>query len=133
MAERVKKAEGPERSEAGAEQSDAGVGVRRGRPGRRSTEERTQAVLELLSGKATVDQLAFRFGVQPGTVQRWREVALEAVEAALRQGSSKTALELALEKKLRSLEKAFTDLAIRHEIREKALSQRPTRPGKRSI
>lgn len=131
MAERVKKAVGPEGPETGSEQSDAGVGVRRGRPGRRSTEERTQAVLELLSGKATVDQLAFRFGVQSSTVQRWREVALEAVEAALRQGSSKTALELELEKKLRGLEKAFTDLAIRHEIVQKALSQRPTRPGKR--
>ncbi len=58
------------------------AGVRRGRPGRRSTEERTQAVLELLSGKATVDQLAFRFGVQPSTVQRWHEAALEAVEVS---------------------------------------------------
>jgi transposase-like protein len=107
------------------------AGVRRGRPGRRSTEERTVAVLELLSGKATVDQLAFRFGVQASTVQRWREIALEAVEVSLRQGSSKSASELELEKKLRSLEKAFTDLAIRHEIREKALKQRPSRPGKR--
>ena len=131
MAERMKKAVGAEPAESVGKETDSGVGVRRGRPGRRSTEERTQAVLELLSGKATVDQLAFRFGVQPSTVQRWREVALEAVEAALRQGSSKTSLELELEKKLRNLEKAFTDLAIRHEIREKALSQRPTRPGKR--
>lgn len=111
--------------------SQGGV-VRRGRPGRRSTEERTQAVLELLSGKATVDQLAFRFGVQPATVHRWREIALEAVEGSLRQGSSKTAQELALEKKLRSLEKAFTDLAIRHELAERALTlRRPSRPGKR--
>jgi len=131
MAERVKRARGPERPEAGGGENDLGAGVRRGRPGRRSTEERTQAVLELLSGKATVDQLAFRFGVQASTVQRWREVALEAVEAALRQGSSKTSLEFELEKRLRSLEKAFTDLAIRHEIVQKALSQRPTRPGKR--
>jgi transposase-like protein len=109
------------------------AGVRRGRPGRRSTEERTVAVLELLSGKATVDQLAFRFGVQASTVQRWREVALEAVEVSLRQGSSKTPEELELAKKLRSLEKAFTDLAIRHEIAQKALAmRRPSRPGKRS-
>jgi transposase-like protein len=42
-------------------------GVVRGRPGRRTTEERTQAVLELLSGKASVDQLASRFGVQAST------------------------------------------------------------------
>src|SRR2546422_11283552 len=71
MAERVKKPEGPEGPEGAGKESEAGVGVRRGRPGRRSTEERTQAVLELLSGKAMVDQLAFRFGVQPSTVQRW--------------------------------------------------------------
>jgi hypothetical protein len=65
-------------------------------------------------------------------VQRWREIALEAVEASLRQGSSKTSVELELEKKLWSLEKAFTDLAIRHELTERALTmRRPSRPGKR--
>ena len=38
--------------------------VRRGRPGRRSAEDRRDAVLQLLSGKATVDQLAMRYGVR---------------------------------------------------------------------
>lgn len=33
-------------------------GAVRGRPGRRSVEDRTEAVLALLAGKATVDQLA---------------------------------------------------------------------------
>jgi len=131
MAERKIAAPGSRGSGSEGELQGGSEGVRRGRPGRRSTEERTQAVLELLSGKASVDQIAFRFGVQPATVQRWREVALEAVEASLRQGSAKTSQELALEKKLRGLEKAFTDLAIRHEIVQKALAQRPTRPGKR--
>ena len=65
----------------------AKAGVRRGRPGRRSADERTTAVVEFLSGKATADQLAFRFGVQPSTVLRWRDLALEAVEATMRQGS----------------------------------------------
>jgi transposase-like protein len=117
---------------SGSESQDEGVGVRRGRPGRRSTEDRTQAVLELLSGKASVDQIAFRFGVQPSTVQRWREVALEAVEASLGQVSAKTSQELELEKKFRGLERAFTDLAIRHERVQKALAmRRPSRPGKR--
>ncbi len=41
----------------------------RSRPGRRSAADRTQAVLELLSGKATVEQLSRRFGVQP---RPWR-------------------------------------------------------------
>jgi transposase-like protein len=132
MAARKIAARGSGASGSGSDPQDDGVGVRRGRPGRRSTEERTQAVLELLSGKASVDQIAFRFGVQPSTVQRWREMALEAVEASLRQGSAKTSQELALEKKLRGLERAFTDLAIRHELVQKALAmRRPSRPGKR--
>jgi hypothetical protein len=40
-------------------------GVRRGRPGRRSVDEGKEAVVELLPGKASVDQEAFRFGVHP--------------------------------------------------------------------
>ena len=117
---------------AGAERSEAQdpAGVHRGRPGRRSVEERSQAVLELLSGKATVDQLAFRFGVRPETVEGWRDIALEGIGQAMRQGTGKNARELELEKKLKSLERAFTDLAIRHELVERALSERPTRPGK---
>ena len=44
----------------------------RSRPGRRSAEDREKAVLELMSGKATVDQVARRLGVQPSTVEKWR-------------------------------------------------------------
>jgi transposase-like protein len=119
---------------SGAERSEAQdpAGVHRGRPGRRSVDERSQAVLELLSGKATVDQLAFRFGVRPETVEGWRDIALEGVGQAMRQGTGKSAREIELEKKLKSLERAFTDLAIRHELVERALSERPTRPGKSS-
>ena len=119
---------------SGAERSEAQdpAGVHRGRPGRRSVDERSQAVLELLSGKATVDQLAFRFGVRPETVEGWRDTALEGVGQAMRQGTGKSAREIELEKKLKSLERAFTDLAIRHELVERALAERPTRPGKSS-
>ena len=117
---------------SGAERSEAQdpAGVRRGRPGRRSVEQRSEAVLELLSGKATVDQLAFRFGVHPQTIEGWRDLALEGIGQAMRQGTGKSAQERELEKKLKSLERAFTDLAIRHELVERALSERPTRPGK---
>ena len=119
---------------AGAERREAQdpAGVQRGRPGRRSVEERSQAVLELLSGKATIDQLAFRFGVRPETVEGWRDIALAGIGQAMRQGTAKSARELELEKKLKGLERAFTDLAIRHELVERALSERPTRPGKSS-
>lgn len=60
------------------------------------------AVLDLLSGKASVDQLARRFGVQPATVEKWREIALEGVAQSLRQGAGKSPKELALEKELRT-------------------------------
>ena len=119
-------------TESEAERSEAqelADGVRRGRPGRRSAEERRQAVLELLSGKATVDQLAFRFGVSPEMIEGWRDIALEGISEAMRRGSGKSPRERELEKKLRSLERAFTDLAIRNELAERALSERPTRPG----
>jgi len=87
------------------------AGVRRGRPGRRRVGERTEAVVELLSGKATVDQVAFRFGVHPKTVEKWREVAPEGIERSTRQGSGKSKGERELERRLKALERAFTDLA----------------------
>jgi transposase-like protein len=43
-------------------------------------DDRTEAILELLSGKATVEQLALRFGVHAETVEKWREVALAGAE-----------------------------------------------------
>ena len=99
---------------SGAQRSKAEdpAGVRRGRPGRRSVDERTEAVAELLSGKSTVDQVAFRFGVHPKTVEKWREVALEGIERSMRQGSGKSKRERELERKLKALDRAFTDLAI---------------------
>lgn len=119
-------------STAGTERSgvEAVDGARRGRPGRRMTDERTRAVLELLAGKATVDQLALRFGVQGATIERWRELALESVSAGLRQGTARSAEEVDLEKQLATLKAAFTDLAIRHELVQRALKVRPSRPGR---
>ncbi|MGH2669133.1 MAG: transposase, partial [bacterium] len=104
---------------AGAERSAAQAPAaleKRGRPGRRSVE----AVLELLSGKASVDQIARRHGVQAETVERWREVALEGLATSLRQGSGKTGRELALERDLRDLEQAFTRVAMQKELLERA-------------
>ena len=116
----------------GAERSEAEVSadVRRGRPGRRSVEERTGAVLELLAGKASVDQLARRFGVYPATIEKWRQDALEGAATALRQGSGKSPREVELEKRLKDLERAFTDVAIKKELLERFLSERPTKPGR---
>ena len=103
----------------------------RGRPGRRTAEDRTQAVLELLSGKASVEQLSQRYGVQPETIEKWREAALEGMSQAMRQGNATTARERELQKDLNALEKAFTKLAIRNEVAERELGKRgPTRPGR---
>ncbi len=105
--------------------------ARRGRPGRRTVEDKKTAVLQLLAGKATVDQLAQRFGVRPETVEGWRAEALAGLESGLRRpGKSKREREL--EKKLQLLESAFTDLAIRNELVERALKSRPSGPGKSS-
>jgi len=123
--------EGKDSAGSGAERSGAEEPAGgRGRPGRRSADERTTAVLALLQGKASVDQLAQRFGVRPETVEHWRAVAVEGLEAALRQGSAKSPQERELERKLKALERVHTDLAIRHELLERAVKDRPFRPGR---
>lgn len=104
----------------------------RGRPGRRTAQERADAVLDLLAGKASVDQISRRLGVKPETVEKWREVAQEGVLASLKLGGTeKSARERELEKELKSLEKAFTRLAIRNEVAERELKKRgPTLLGR---
>ena len=68
------KARKGERSEPGRAAAETPAAEWRARPGRRTTEERMQAVLALLSGKATVDQLAARHGVLPSTIDRVDQV-----------------------------------------------------------
>ncbi len=106
-------------------------GVQRGRPGRRTAEDRTTAVVELLSGKASVDTLARGFGVTPETIEKWREEALAGLAEAMRRGA-KSPRERELERELASLQKAFTDLAVRHELVNRALKDRPSKPGRSS-
>lgn len=101
----------------------------RARPGRRTVEERQEAVIELMSGKATVDQIARRLGVHASTVEGWRRDALDGVAQALRRGTGKTAAELELERKNRDLEKVVTTLSIQKCLLEQALdTERAGRP-----
>lgn len=123
---------GAERSEAEGAATIEAPDVRRGRPGRRSTEERTRAVLELLAGKASVDQLALRFGVQAQTIERWREQALEGIGEALREGGVESARERELVRQVADLEKTVTSLAIQRELLQRAMAAHPTRPGRSS-
>lgn len=49
---------------------------------------------------------------------------------ALRQGSGKSSREIELEKPVKDLERAVTDVAIKKELLERLPAQRPTRPVK---
>lgn len=102
----------------------------RGRPGRRTGAERAEAVLALLSGKASVDEVARRYGVLASTVEGWRQAAIEAVGAAMRQGSGKTAHELELEKECKQLRAVVSDLSISKALMERALKEFPSRPAR---
>ena len=106
----------------------------RGRPGRRSAEERREAVLDLIAGKATLDQIARRFGVHADTVEGWRDEALAAIEAALRRGSAKSPRELELEREVKDLKHALTETVMEKTLLKRALDQeregRPTVPTK---
>ena len=123
---RAARGAGVERSEAEAPRAAA----HRKRPGRRTAAERKQAVLQLLGGKATVDQLARRFGVKPETVEGWRDLALAAMEDAFRQGTAQSPREAELERDRATLEKVVTRLTMKNELMERALKEFPTRPGR---
>jgi transposase-like protein len=97
-------------------------GVVRGRPGRRSVEERTEAVLSVLSGKASVDQVALQYGVHADTVEKWKEEALKAVAESFRRGPSPHERELA--KQIDVLTGALTRQTMKAELLERALEMR---------
>lgn len=105
----------------------------RTRPGRRSVEDRQTAVLELFAGKATIDQLARRFGVHPETIEQWRTEALGGIHEAFARGS-KSPKERELERENRQLRDAVTEGSIREAVLKRELEAargtRPTRPAK---
>ena len=104
----------------------------RGRPGRRSAEDRRRAVLELLGGKATVDQIAMRFGVLPQTVEGWRDDALAGIDAALKQGTGKSSRELELEAEVEVLRETALNATMQVTLLQKAMGikPRPSRPAR---
>jgi len=89
-------------------------------------------VLELMAGKATVDQLARRYGVKPETVEKWREHAMSGVEEALRRGQ-KSKRERVLEQEVGELRAVVTDLSIDRELLKREVDKLkggPTRRGR---
>lgn len=96
-------------------------GGQRGRPGRRSLQDRQSAVLDILQGKATVDQVARRLGVRAETVVGWRDAALAGMEAALQRGDGPTARERELEKENDTLRDALTRSVMQVELLQREL------------
>ena len=80
--------------------ADTAGEVVRGRPGRRSTSERREAVMSILAGKASVDQVAKQYGVHVATVQGWRDAAVMAVEQAMTLGTGSSPRERELEREV---------------------------------
>lgn len=91
-------------------------------------------MLELMSGKASVDQLARRFGVQPETIEGWRAEALEGMREAMRRGTGRSEREAELEREVKLLRETVTDSAIAQALLKRALEEerkgRPTVPAK---
>jgi transposase-like protein len=110
--------------------------VRRGRPGRRSAKERTEAVLALIGGKKSVDALAKQFGVSPATIESWRQTALEGIAEALRAGNEPSQRERSLERENSSLKEALADTSIQLALIKQAIknreAHRPSPPPKSS-
>jgi putative transposase len=94
-------------------------GAVRGRPGRRSVGDRTDAVLALLAGKASVDRLALRYGVRKETIEGWRAEALAGEDAGLRHGGT-SPRERELEKELDVAKAALTRAILQKELLEPA-------------
>lgn len=74
--------------------------------------DRHNAVLEVLHGKATIDQIARRLGVRPETVVGWRDAALEGMTAALQRSEGPSARERELEQENSTLRDALARSAM---------------------
>jgi transposase-like protein len=90
----------------------------RGCPQRPSVEAKDKAVLELLAGKATVEQITRRLNVTAATVEDWRAQALQGVSNGLRY-AGRSPREVELERELRSATAALGKAAIYQQILEK--------------
>jgi transposase-like protein len=129
---------GDERSESPTEEG-AGGAVR-GRPGRRTLAERHDAVLQVLMGKASIDQVAARMGVHPATVEQWRDQALAGMTEALLRGDAATPRERELERTVDQLTESLKDISVRYALAQQAVDKlvapmgnsqaRPTRPAR---
>ena len=131
MKQRGSSQEGP--PENGGEASGTDPTVVRGRPGRRTVAARREAVLKLLSGRASVDQVARQYGVLSETVEGWRDAALAGIEQALVIGDGRTQRERELERQVKELKDALGDAMVERAVAIRAVEEwkqqtRPSRP-----
>ena len=92
-------------------------------------------MLELLSGKASLDQVARQYGVSADTVAGWRERALQGIQEALAQGDQGSARERELAKENQQLREALSQVTVERALALKAVeewkrSSRPSRPAR---
>lgn len=105
-------AEGSERSDGpGAEPA------RRGRPQRPKLEAKESAILELIGGKATVEQITRRLNVTADTVEGWMAQALRGVSNGLRY-AGRSPREVELERELRGAKDALAQAMIMQRLYE---------------
>lgn len=105
---------------------------KRGRPGRRSAKERREVVMALLSGRASVDQLARQYGVTSTTIENWRDAAVIAIEQAMNISGGPSARERELERELAETKSALARVSVERALAIEAVEEwkkeRPTRP-----
>jgi transposase-like protein len=106
-------------------------GGQRGRPGRRCGAERHNAILEVLQGKATVDQVAWRMGVRPEAVAGWKEDGPAAMLANFQRGDGPTLRERELEAENGTLRDALTRSAMQVELLQRELGIPDRHPSQR--
>jgi transposase-like protein len=109
--------------------------VVRGRPGRRSTSERREAVMSILAGKASVDQVSRQYGVHVATVQGWRDAAVMAVEQAMMLGTGSSPRERELEREVDQLRSALAQATLERAIAMQGVEEwkrasRPSQPAR---
>jgi transposase-like protein len=127
----------PSRGEAEAAEAstaEGSGGAARGRPGRRTLADRQQAVMQVLGGKASIDQVAARMGVYPKTVEQWRDQAIAGIGEALLRGEVGTPRERELERKVEELSENLKDVSVRYALAQQAVDKLlrpgPTKPAR---
>ena len=90
-------------------------------------------MLKLLSGRASVDQLAREYGVYPETVEEWRAAALAGLEKGLADADGRSERERTLERENQDLREALSRVTVERALAMKAVEEwkqqtRPSRP-----